>query len=241
MYPWNHRCVMAAGLLALVGIVGCAQQETSERSQGPDPMEMTPEAYAEYLVFESGSFRLDQPVQEGGDARQRMEQDEIQRLCSETRNRPPADVAARIVRMARESMRYPEDGIQLGDWRKGAELARSGYGYRVGHRNDDPDRAVGGNCYACHQMDPDELGYGNLGPSLTNYGELRGQGESVRRFVYEMIYNAHAYFPCTDMPRFGVNDFLDEESISHIMAYLLDPESPVNPGIEPREGERRGL
>jgi sulfur-oxidizing protein SoxX len=30
------------------------------------------------------------------------------------------------------------------------------------------------------------------------------------------------------MPRFGVNGVLTQEKISHIMAYLLDPESPVN-------------
>ncbi|MFP4245081.1 MAG: sulfur oxidation c-type cytochrome SoxX [Ectothiorhodospira sp.] len=241
----NRTChtLAAAGLLALAGIAGCAQPQAEEESRGVDPREMTPEEYAEYLVFESDSFRLDQSVQEGGDARQRMEQDPLQRMCSEARNRPSGEEATRIVRMARESIRYPEDGIELGDWRKGAELARSGYGYRVGHRNDDPDRAVGGNCYACHQMDPEEMGYGNLGPSLTNYGEQRGDGESVRRFVYEMIYNPHAYFPCTNMPRFGVNDFLTQESISHIMAYLLDPESPVNQGDgdDPESEGRRGL
>ena len=30
------------------------------------------------------------------------------------------------------------------------------------------------------------------------------------------------------MPRFGAQGALTEEQISHIMAYLLDPESPVN-------------
>jgi sulfur-oxidizing protein SoxX len=30
------------------------------------------------------------------------------------------------------------------------------------------------------------------------------------------------------MPRLGANGILTSEQISHIMAYLLDPESPVN-------------
>jgi sulfur-oxidizing protein SoxX len=213
---------LSAGLLA--GCVQVGEQSDDE----PDLTEMSAEEYAEYLIFESNSFKLDQEVQEGGTARERMQQDELQRLCSDTRNRPHGEVANRIVAMARESFEYPEGGIQLGDWEKGAELARSGYGYRIGHRYDNPERTVGGNCYACHQMDPEELAYGNIGPSLSNYGELRGNTEAVRRFVYEMIYNPHAYFPCTAMPRMGHNGFLEQESISHIMAYLLDPESPVN-------------
>jgi sulfur-oxidizing protein SoxX len=42
------------------------------------------------------------------------------------------------------------------------------------------------------------------------------------------VYNAHAYFPCTNMPRFGANGFLNKDQITDVMAYLLDPESPVN-------------
>ncbi|MCG5498700.1 sulfur oxidation c-type cytochrome SoxX [Ectothiorhodospira variabilis] len=208
-------------------LAGCAQPG-SQNDEKRDYTEMSAEEYAEYLIFESGSFNLSQEVQEGGTARERMQQDELQRLCSETRNRPHGEIATRIVSLARQSFQYPEGGIQLGDWEKGRELARSGYGFRIGHNFDDPERTVGGNCYACHQMDPEELAYGNLGPSLSNYGELRGNTEAVRRFVYEMIYNPHAYFPCTSMPRMGYNEFITQDSISHIMAYLLDAESPVN-------------
>ncbi|AHK78357.1 hypothetical protein M911_03275 [Ectothiorhodospira haloalkaliphila] len=213
---------LSAGLLA-----GCVQVG-AQNDEKRDFTKMSPEEYADYLIFESDSFNLAQEVQEGGTARERMQQDELQRLCSETRNRPHGEIATRIVTMARASFQYPEDGIQLGDWEKGRELARSGYGFRIGHNYDNPERTVGGNCYACHQMDPEELAYGNIGPSLSNYGELRGNTEAVRRFVYEMIYNPHAYFPCTSMPRMGHNEFLTQDSISHIMAYLLDAESPVN-------------
>ncbi|MCG5513755.1 sulfur oxidation c-type cytochrome SoxX [Ectothiorhodospira shaposhnikovii] len=208
-------------------IVGCAQPRPDTQAER-DFSRMSPEAYAEYLIFRSGSFNLDQATQEGTTAADRMTQDVLQRMCSEARNRPQPELAVRIVGAARDSIVYPEGGIQLGDWRQGAELARSGTGFRIGHNVDDHSQPVGGNCYACHQLDPDELGFGNLGPSLAAYGALRGDSEAVRKFVYDMIYNPHSFFPCTQMPRFGVNQFLTQESIAHIMAYLLDPESPVN-------------
>jgi L-cysteine S-thiosulfotransferase len=34
--------------------------------------------------------------------------------------------------------------------------------------------------------------------------------------------------PCSNMPRFGSNKVLDEQQIKDVMAYLFDPESPVN-------------
>jgi L-cysteine S-thiosulfotransferase len=76
-------------------------------------------------------------------------------------------------------------------------------------------------------MDPARPG-GNLGPSLTGYGKSRGNNEATRRFVYEMIYNPHAYFPCTNMPRMGAKNLISEEAIADIMAYVLHPDSPVN-------------
>ncbi|MEO5344577.1 MAG: sulfur oxidation c-type cytochrome SoxX, partial [Gammaproteobacteria bacterium SHHR-1] len=88
-------------------------------------------------------------------------------------------------------------------------------------------REPGGNCYNCHQLATDRVG-GTLAPSLTNYGKTRGNSEQTLRFVYDMIYNPHAYFPCTRMPRMGAKGLLSNEQISHLMAYLLDPESPVN-------------
>jgi len=69
---------------------------------------------------------------------------------------------------------------------------------------------------------------GNIGPSLTGYGKLRGNSEAMLKYTYDLIYNPHAYFACTKMPRLGANGVLSEEQISHILAYLFDPESPVN-------------
>lgn len=183
----------------------------------------------EYIVFESDSYRLDQPVQEGGSARTRMEQDDLQRACSVVGGELPDGQVQEVIQIARDSYEAPSGGPRLGDWERGSELARSGYGFRIGHRNDDHStRTPGGNCYACHQMDPNEPVYGTIGPSLAGYGEGRGTGEASVRYTHEVISNPHQYFPCTEMPRFGTNELLSEREISHIMAYLLDPDSPVN-------------
>jgi L-cysteine S-thiosulfotransferase len=223
------RC--AAGLAALSCILlvmgGCAAPEAGETG-GADYAKMSPEELGEYLVMESGSWDLGQEVQEGGTARERMTQDALQKLCSETRNKPSAEQAGQIIAEARASIKYPEGGIQLGDWRKGADLAWGGFGFRIAHNPDDHSRREpSGNCYNCHALSPERTG-GDLGPSLTGYGKTRGDGEATRRFVYEMIYNPHAYFPCTNMPRMGYKGLLNEQAIADIMAYVLHPDSPVN-------------
>jgi len=223
-------CAVTATLLVGVG-VATSYAAGHEQKSGVDYTAMTPEALAEHLLFEAKGFKLEQPVQEGGLARQRLVQDDIQRLCTQVRNdRGDSATMAKVSALARESIRYPEGGIKLGDWKIGRELAWSGFGYRVGHRNDDHSKAKngpGGNCYNCHQLATDRTG-GSIGPSLTGYGKLRGNSEPVLKYAYEVIFNPHAYFACTNMPRIGANGLLTDEQISHIMAYLFDPESPVN-------------
>ncbi|MFP4062944.1 MAG: sulfur oxidation c-type cytochrome SoxX [Halochromatium sp.] len=194
-----------------------------------DYTKMTPEELAEHLIFETESFRLDQEVQEGGTARQRMVQDKLQKICSIVGGgKPDMETLLEVSKQARETIVYPEDGIELGDWKRGQELAWSGYGYRIGHKVDDHENnEVGGNCYNCHQIGTDRTG-GSLGPSLVGFGKVRGNSEAIRKYTYDVIYNAHSAFPCTNMPRFGSSGYLDQQSIADIMAYLLDPESPVN-------------
>jgi len=217
----------AAGLLAQLAVAEPAKEEGGAQA---DYTAMSPDELAEYLIFEAKGFDLDQQTQEGGTVRDRLRQDELQTACSKLRGESVgSDTAARVIAMARESIRYPEGGIRLGDWKKGEEIARSGYGFRVGHRTDDhSDTEPGGNCYACHQLDPAEIAHGTIGPSLTGYGAQRGRDEAVLKYTYEVIYNPHASFPCTHMPRFGANGVLNEQQIRDVMAYLLDPESPVN-------------
>ena len=72
------------------------------------------------------------------------------------------------------------------------------------------------------------MAHGNLGPSLSAYGLMRGSGDAVQRLTYERIYNPQAFVACSTMPRFGHNGVLTPEQITHLVAYLLDPASPVN-------------
>lgn len=159
--------------------------------------------------------------------RARIDQDETQRLCTEHRNEPPPEVAAAIEKAAVASIVFPEDGKFLGDWKKGEALSLNGYGLRMG---DDPKRQVGGNCYACHEMAPTELSYGTLGPSLRGYGKLRDYAQDAIKDAYVKIYNPNATVACSTMPRFGTNKILSVEDIKHVLAFLFDPNSPVNAG-----------
>ena len=69
---------------------------------------------------------------------------------------------------------------------------------------------------------------GTLGPSLVGYGAQRGDTEATVKYTYEKIYNAWTYFPCSNMPRLGAHGFLTPEQITHVVAYLVDTQSPVN-------------
>lgn len=226
------RTAIAAATLVLftlgTGITNAGEQGKGSKA---DYTKMKPDELAEYLIFETGSFKTDQPVPEGGVSGDRLKQDDIQKLCTPLRGKPAdTDTATEVSKLARESIKYPEGGIKLGDWKIGRELAWSGFGFRVGHKNDNHAQAAngpGGNCYNCHQLATDRTG-GTLGPALTGYGKMRGSGEAMLKYTYEVIYNPHAFFACTDMPRIGANGLLTSEQISHIMAYLFDPESPVN-------------
>ncbi len=156
-----------------------------------------------------------------------LTQDEVQALCSRYRNQPPKDVAERIEKSQAATIVYPQDGRLMGDWRQGEKIAQDGFGPRFTDTGQ-PNRPNGGNCYACHQLAPQELSYGTLGPSLRGFGRARGSGEAMQRYVYGKIYNSEAYTACSGMPRLGVHQVLTPEQISHLVALLLDPQSPVN-------------
>jgi sulfur-oxidizing protein SoxX len=156
----------------------------------------------------------------------RLVQDETQKACSKYRNAPPKKVADVIIDRERATIKYPADGKLMGDWKKGEKLAQSGYGGRF---TDYPPRAEnGGNCYACHQLARKELSFGTLGPSLLEYGKDRKFKDDEVKAVYDRIYNPHAAIPCANMPRMGANHFLTIEQITHLVAYVMSPESPVN-------------
>jgi L-cysteine S-thiosulfotransferase len=156
----------------------------------------------------------------------RLQQDETQAVCSLYRNNPPPAVAAALQAREQASIKYPADGKLMGDWKKGEKLAQSGYGMRF---TDYPPRAEnGGNCFACHQLDPKELSYGTLGPSLAAYGKNRNFAPAEVKAVYERIYNPQAAIACANMPRLGTNGVLSLEQIADLTAYVMSPESPVN-------------
>lgn len=159
----------------------------------------------------------------------RLRQDEAQALCSRYRNQAPPGVAQHILETQQGSFRYPEDGKMLGDWREGEKLASVGTGGHIGRiQPDRPGTRKGGNCYACHALAKKEIAAGNLGPSLTGFGKLRGLSPESIKYTYEKIYNAQAFLPCSMMPRFGHNGWLTPKEIADAVAFLLDPESPVN-------------
>jgi len=156
----------------------------------------------------------------------RLDQDETQKLCSEWFGKAiPKDVAERIEKQNAASIRWPADGKLLGDWKNGEKIAQEGRGKQY---SDDPAGPVGGNCYACHQLTKQEISYGTIGPSLYNFGKIRGYSEDMRKYAYGKIYNAEAYSACSNMPRFGHQQILTEQQIKDVTALLMDPESPVN-------------
>ena len=208
------RLALAAAGLAL--LPGLAQAQKS-------PPNNTIAAQAEQ-VFRS-AFRADNPRY----WMTRLDQDEAMRLCSQYRDNPPAKVRAQIEKAQAATIRYPVDGKLIGDWKEGEKLAAVGTGGHIGFiQPDPPGRVRGGNCYACHELAKKEVAYGTIGPSLHHFGKIRGADEDTIKYVYEKIYNSNAFSACTNMPRFGLHNWLTPEQITHIVAFLIDPESPVN-------------
>ena len=160
------------------------------------------------------------------DWQDRLIPDATMTACMAWQNRPPKEIVEAIKARERPRIRYPDDGNVVGDWRRGEEIAQSGYGHRF--TDTDGKRPAGGNCYACHQLSPAEESFGTLGVSLKGYGRLHKFAPDAARSVYEKIYNSQAVIPCSQMPRFGANDLLTIEQIKDLVALLMDPESPVN-------------
>ena len=126
----------------------------------------------------------------------------------------------------------PSDGKFLGDWKLGEAIAQNGRGLTW----TDPAGSVnGGNCYNCHRISQAEVSYGTIGPSLYNYGKIRGvsipdsaASKPIVEYTWGKLWNARAYNACSGMPRFGHAQILGEKQLKDVMALLLDPASPVN-------------
>ena len=212
----KHAILAAAAALA---VAGCA-------SVGMNSAQV--DQLTQQIV--KGSFRA-----QGQATLDRLQQDETQRACSEAdaAGRPlDAAVARRLEQANLQTIQWPKDGKYLGDWREGEKIAQSGRGLTW---SDNPKAANGGNCYNCHQIAKEEISFGTLGPSLYHYGRNRGVSDPdsaaakpIVEYTWGKLWNAKAYNACSNMPRVGHAGILDEQQIRHVMALLLDPQSPVN-------------
>ena len=207
----TQRIAMAAAAFL---VAGCAST--------PAPAELDRLA----LEMMKASFR-----EQGIAKLDRLQQDLGQAACSS--DQPPAEaVAKQIEAAALASIKWPEGGRYLGDWRAGETLAQNGRGMTW---TDAPGAPSGGNCYNCHQISKTEISYGTIGPSLVNYGRLRGvsnvaapESAAIVQYTWGKIYNSKAYNACSGMPRFGHAGVLTQTQMRDLMALLLDPASPVN-------------
>ena len=197
--------ILLAIALAAAGCASVNDEETAQKAV----------AVMKASFSERGQAKLD-----------RLDQDEAQRLCSIPPSaKLPKDVAAALEKANLATIKYPADGKLLGSWREGEKVAQSGIGKQY---SDDPAKPSGANCYACHQLTKEEISFGTIGPSLFNFGRVRGSGEAIQRYVYGKVYNSQAFSACSNMPRFGHNRIQTEQQIKDVTALLLDPNSPVN-------------
>ena len=206
----KNKTILAATLLALAA--GCAHLAASDNGA----------VYGEKaLATMKASFK------ENGQAKlDRLNQDDMQRMCSEYAEKPmPKEVAQKLEREQQALIRFPADGKLLGDWKAGERIAQSGIGKQF---SDDPATPNGANCYACHQLTKAELAFGTIGPPLYNFAKLRGYTPEMQKYAYSKVYNSQAFAACSNMPRFGHAGILTEAQIKDVVALLMDPESPVN-------------
>ncbi len=209
-----------AAVAAAVLLAACATPEV------PMPSAAALDAEANQLM--KTAFR-DQGIAKA----ERINQDLGQSACSS--DKPPADaVADKVMADAKATVKWPTGGAYIGDWKEGERIAQNGRGL-TWTDSSTATSANGGSCYNCHQISKEEISFGTIGPSLYNYGKNRGVQDitaptaaPIIQYTWMKIWNSKSYAACSNMPRFGHMGILDEKQISHVMALLLDPNSPVN-------------
>ena len=164
-----------------------------------------------------------------------LDTDETNKVCSaaDVAGKPLDEKMAKAIEAANlKTVKWPTSGKFLGDWKEGEKLAQSGRGLTW---TDDAKTPNGGNCYNCHQISKEEISFGTIGPSLYNYGKIRGvvdpssaAAKPMVEYTWGKIWNSKAYNACSNMPRAGHMGILNESQVAHIVALLLDPKSPVN-------------
>lgn len=215
----NKTIALLAIPAALLALQGCTTSRTSAEYD-----QMTKDVIKASFI-DRGIAKLDR-IDNVGMANE---------LCSaaDVAGKPIADdLAATIEAAEMKNIKWPTNGKFLGDWREGEKIAQSGRGLSW---SDKIDGVNGGNCYNCHMLSKEEISFGNLGPSLYNYGKLRGVSDPssaaakpIVEYTWGKLWNSRAYSACSQMPRAGHMGILTETQIQHVMALLLDPNSPVN-------------
>ena len=203
--------IVALGIAGIVA-VGCA----SMAHQDEEALSAKALALMKVSFREQGQAKLD-----------RLNQDEVQKVCSDysADKKIPKDVAERLEKAQLATIKYPADGKYMGDWKAGERIAQSGVGMQF---TDTAGAATGGNCYACHELTKQELAFGTIGPSLYNFGKIRGYTPEMQKYAFGKVYNSEAFSACSNMPRFGHKGILSEHQIQDVVALLMDPNSPVN-------------
>jgi sulfur-oxidizing protein SoxX len=212
----QKKTMALAAAAAVLVVAGCATKTGSGNLD------------ADVKAMMTSSFRA-----QGIATMDRIEQDKGQAACS-TDQAPPQDVAKAIEAAALDSIQWPAGGQYFGDFKAGEKLAQNGRGMTWRDKSTDP-KANGANCYNCHQISKEEISYGTIGPSLYNYGKLRGVKDlndpaaaAIIQYTWGKLWNSKAYAACSNMPRFGHKGLLNQDQIRDLMSLLLDPRSPVN-------------
>lgn len=211
-----HRALAIAGIAAAVA--GCAV------TPGSADLDRRAAEVVKSSFRDEGWVKVD-----------RLNQDDSNRACSaaDASGKPLAEARAKEIEQANlKTVKWPGDGKFIGDWKQGESIAQNGRGLTW---TDTATMANGGSCYNCHQIGKEEISYGTIGPSLYNYGKLRGvtdpgsaAAKPIVEYTWGKVWNSKAYSACSNMPRFGHSGILTEAQIRHVMALLLDPQSPVN-------------
>lgn len=214
----SYKLLAAVAATATLALAGCGA------APGSADLDQLTTRIAQASFRDQGQAKVD-----------RLVQDEANRACSaaDVAGKPIDEKVAKAIEEANlKTIQWPGDGKFLGNWKEGEKIAQSGRGMTW---SDKAGSENGGNCYNCHQISKAEISYGTLGPSLYNYGKMRGvvnpqapESKAIVEYTWGKIWNARAYNACSQMPRAGHKGVITEQQVKHIMALLLDPDSPVN-------------
>ena len=218
-YPAIKRIAKLSILMTGIALLASCASTTMQKPSAAEVLASIKASFAE-----RGLAKLD-----------RLDQTEIQKVCSESLSsgvEVPKATREKMEQAIYAAIPYPNDGKYIGDWKEGEKIAQNGRGLQFSDVAGAPN---GANCYACHQLTPTEISFGNQGPSLLKYGTIRGvkdaaskDSEAIVKYTWARIWNTHSVNLCSNMPRFGDAGILTEQQVKHVMALLLDPQSPVN-------------